>query len=119
MLYFLKLGGSLITDKNHPYTANKETLSRLVEEISKAVYTDSSLRLVIGHGSGSFGHAAAKKNNPAQAKSMRDRIMRYQKIWLAARKLNNIIINELSAVNLPVISFPPSSSIMLENRNHS
>jgi isopentenyl phosphate kinase len=34
-LHFLKLGGSLITDKNQAHTHRPETLNRLAEEIAQ------------------------------------------------------------------------------------
>ena len=52
MLIFLKLGGSLITNKNIPFSARKDTLRRLAAEISEALDTNPELKLLIGHGSG-------------------------------------------------------------------
>ena len=57
---FLKLGGSLITDKDKTDTPNLARLAKISEEISKALHDKPDLRLIIGHGSGSFGHHAAK-----------------------------------------------------------
>ncbi|MFN3762874.1 MAG: hypothetical protein ACK4WK_06715, partial [Anaerolineae bacterium] len=56
---FLKLGGSLITDKSSPYTPRPEVIRRLAEEVREALEARPDLELVVGHGSGSFGHAAA------------------------------------------------------------
>ena len=33
---FLKLGGSLITDKTHPYTARHEVIARLAGEVRQS-----------------------------------------------------------------------------------
>jgi isopentenyl phosphate kinase len=60
-LVFLKLGGSLITDKTQAYTARHEKLADLASQIARSLHADPELRLVLGHGSGSFGHTAAKK----------------------------------------------------------
>ncbi len=59
-LVFLKLGGSLITDKNQRYTARLDRLSHLADEIRTALTDLPDLRLVLGHGSGSFGHYAVQ-----------------------------------------------------------
>ncbi|MCX6065672.1 MAG: hypothetical protein NT121_07955, partial [Chloroflexi bacterium] len=59
-LVFLKLGGSLITDKTLPYTPRLDKLADLASQIAAALST-RQLSLVLGHGSGSFGHIAAKK----------------------------------------------------------
>ncbi len=61
MLTFLKLGGSLITDKDSPHTARPEILRRLADEIVAARQSNPAMQLLIGHGSGSFGHMPAKK----------------------------------------------------------
>ena len=60
-LVFLKLGGSLITDKTQAYTARLDKLADLATQIAHSLQTHPDLRLVLGHGSGSFGHTAAKK----------------------------------------------------------
>ena len=60
-LVFLKLGGSLITDKTQPYTVRPDKLADLAAQINRSLQTQPSLRLILGHGSGSFGHTAAKE----------------------------------------------------------
>lgn len=66
-LVFLKLGGSLITDKTRPYTARMDKLADLSSQIARALQTQPELLLVLGHGSGSFGHTAAKKYGTREA----------------------------------------------------
>ncbi|MFN3331018.1 MAG: uridylate kinase, partial [Caldilinea sp.] len=61
MLVFLKLGGSLITDKRKAETPRLDVIARLAQEIAAAQQDDPALRLVIGHGSGSFGHIYGRK----------------------------------------------------------
>src|SRR5687767_805348 len=60
-LVFLKLGGSLITDKTRPYTPLLDMMDDLALQIATTLQTRSNLRLVIGHGAGSFGHVAASE----------------------------------------------------------
>ena len=59
-LVLLKLGGSVITDKSQPFTAREDTIRRLGREIRQALEDQPNLRLVLGHGSGSFGHVVAQ-----------------------------------------------------------
>jgi isopentenyl phosphate kinase len=54
----VKLGGSLITRKDRPDTPRLEVIDRLAREIAEA-WPGLEGGLVLGHGSGSFGHAAA------------------------------------------------------------
>ena len=53
----LKIGGSVITDKNGELAARTQEMSRLVEEIRKA----NVQNLIIVHGGGSFGHPVAQQ----------------------------------------------------------
>ena len=61
-LIYLKLGGSLITQKDKPETARLDVLERLTLEIARARKTRPELQLVLGHGSGSFGHVSAQRH---------------------------------------------------------
>ena len=49
-LVFLKLGGSLITDKTQPYTPKLDVIEDVALQISTALRAQPDLRLVIGHG---------------------------------------------------------------------
>lgn len=57
-LVIVKLGGSLITDKERPQTARPQVIQRLAQEIAEAQGAMPG-QLLLGHGSGSFGHVAA------------------------------------------------------------
>jgi isopentenyl phosphate kinase len=60
-LTLIKLGGSLITDKRRPGRARRQVIARLAGEIAAGAGTSPG-RLVVGHGSGSFGHPAAARH---------------------------------------------------------
>ena len=49
-LVFLKLGGSLITDKTQPYTPLLDVMDDLALQIRTALQTHPNLHLVLGHG---------------------------------------------------------------------
>ena len=57
----IKLGGSLLTDKERPETPHAKRIERLAGEIAEAreAAEANGERIVLGHGSGSFGHVAA------------------------------------------------------------
>jgi isopentenyl phosphate kinase len=57
----LKLGGSLLTDKTAVEAVRPEVLARLAAEIAESAPSG----LVVAHGSGSFGHAAAARSGIA------------------------------------------------------
>ena len=115
MLYFLKLGGSLITNKNKPHTARTRVISRLADEMAEARRVNPDLQLVVGHGSGSFGHVAGNKYHTRQGVRTPTEWMGFSEVWQAARALNQIIAEALYKAGLPVVAFPPSAAVMAQN----
>jgi len=112
MLVFCKLGGSLITDKNQPHTARLEILDRLTAELAAARRDKPDLQLVLGHGSGSFGHVPGKKFGTRQGVNTSEQWHGFVEVWYEARALNEIVLASLQKAGLPVISFPPSACAM-------
>jgi isopentenyl phosphate kinase len=109
---FLKLGGSLITDKNRPHTPRMELIRRLAAEILAAREKDASLRLLLGHGSGSFGHIPARRYGTRQGVQTEYEWHGFVEVWRAAVQLNRIVVDALGEAGLPAISLPPSSSTL-------
>jgi isopentenyl phosphate kinase len=112
---FLKLGGSLITDKDAAYTAKTELLNQLAEVIDQS-YQCGKYRLLLGHGSGSFGHQAAKKFGTRNGVQTKEDWFGFLEVWKQARALNQIVIDTLSSAGLPVLSFPPVSSVLSDQQ---
>jgi isopentenyl phosphate kinase len=110
-LCFIKLGGSLITDKNNPHTAHPELLARLAGEIAAAQRARPTLRLVIGHGSGSFGHVPAHQYGTRAGVNTPTQWQGFIEVWREARALNQMVIEALNAAQLPVIAMPPSAAV--------
>jgi isopentenyl phosphate kinase len=107
---FLKLGGSLITDKTQIEHAHIAVIRRLAREIKAARETRPDLQIVLGHGSGSFGHVAAKKHGTREGVKDRSGWQGYAEVAAAAARLNQIVIDVFVAEGVPVISLPPSAS---------
>ena len=108
-LLFLKLGGSLITDKHTPSTARPDVIRRACEEIAQAISANPRMRLIVGHGSGSFGHMAAKQYHTRQGVHTPAEWRGFANVWKEARALNQIVVEALHAAGLPAMSFPASS----------
>jgi isopentenyl phosphate kinase len=109
---FLKLGGSLITDKLKPHTAKKKIITRMAFEIYEELKKNPDLKLIIGHGSGSFGHNPANKFKTRDGAYSTVDWKGFHKVWREARALNQIVMDTFLKENLPVISYPPSASLI-------
>jgi isopentenyl phosphate kinase len=107
---FLKLGGSLITDKTKVEHARKSIMRRLAREIRAAREARPDLQIVLGHGSGSFGHVAAKKHGTRDGVKDRSGWQGYAEVAAAAARLNQIVVDVFVAEGVPVVSLPPSAS---------
>ncbi len=108
---FLKLGGSLITDKRQAETPRLDVIARLAAEIAAARAQVPAMQLVIGHGSGSFGHVVGRRyGTRAGVKSAGD--------WYgfaatadAAARLNRIVVAALLAADVPAWAIQPSVTL--------
>lgn len=115
-LEFLKLGGSLITDKLSPRTARIEVIQRIGIEIKSALEKDPSLQIILGHGSGSFGHFSGKKYNTRQGVFSQEDWLGFAEVWYDAASLNQLVVRALKDAKLSPLVFPPSSTVFSSNR---
>jgi isopentenyl phosphate kinase len=107
---FLKLGGSLITDKTRAYTARHRTIARLAREVRQALDAAPGLRLLVGHGSGSFGHWAASPYGTERGVHTPAQWRGYAEVAAAAARLNRIVTDAFLKAGVPVLSIQPSAS---------
>ena len=128
-LVFLKLGGSLITDKTQPYTPLLNVMDDIAVQIKTALQTQPDLRLVLGHGAGSFGHVPASEYRirdglPPRAtpllhrerdKSEDNYWKGFSEVWYQASALNRHIMQALHKMDVHAIALPPSSSVIASN----
>jgi isopentenyl phosphate kinase len=111
-LVFLKLGGSLITEKLKPRTPRRDVLERLAAEIASMRKSKAELKVLIGHGSGSFGHIPANKYGTRQGVRTPAEKLGFAEVWKEAAALNHLVTNVLIAAGLPIISLPASASVV-------
>jgi isopentenyl phosphate kinase len=127
-LVFLKLGGSLITDKTQPYTPLLDVMEDIALQIATTIQTQPNLRLVLGHGAGSFGHVAASeyktrdgypRPSPLTHRERDESEDNYWKgfaeVWYQASSLNRYMMKALHKAGVRAISLPPSSSVIASN----
>lgn len=96
-LIFVKLGGSLISDKTKINQARFDEISRLSMQIKdlKEEYS-----LVIFTGAGGFGHPVAEKYKNNLKEGVKE-------IKRACKEINKIVVNSLKDLGLKAISVEP------------
>ncbi len=109
-LVFVKFGGSVITDKARPETARPEVIDRLAREVAYALESRSDLRLLLGHGSGSFGHVVARRYGTRQGVHTAAEWKGFVEVAAVAARLNRIVTDVVLAAGVPVWSVQPSAS---------
>lgn len=114
VLTFLKLGGSLLTDKAAVESLRSDVLARLAAEIKSALEAQPGLRLLLGHGSGSFGHVAAAQFNTRAGVATAEEWLGYANVSDAAARLNRAVCAALLAEGVPAVSLQPSASALCE-----
>lgn len=113
-LIFLKLGGSLITKKDKPFTENKGIIRQIAKEINEA-RKEKSFKLLIGNGGGSYPHVPAKKYKTAEGIINKDSLKGIAEVQDAASRLNRIIVRALLDAGENAISIQPSSVALTKN----
>jgi isopentenyl phosphate kinase len=113
-LVFLKLGGSLLTDKTRPMTLRPEVLKRLAAEIAAAFSRSGQpqIGLLIGHGSGSFGHMAASRYRIREGIAPADlsRWHGFAETCRVAAELHRLVVGALGEAGVPILPVQPSAS---------
>jgi isopentenyl phosphate kinase len=110
-LLLLKLGGSLITEKAREETPRREVIERLAGEIARAT-KGGSHRLVVAHGSGSFGHVAARRHGIGQGPLAADQLAGASRTQERAAALHRIVVAALIAAGARPFSLAPSSCVV-------
>jgi isopentenyl phosphate kinase len=111
-LIFLKLGGSLITDKTTAETPRMAVLVQAAAAIATAVALTPHTRLLIGHGSGSFGHTLAAQYQTRRGVQTAEEWQGFTAVSEIAIRLNRLVLHSLRNAGLPAISFSPSASAL-------
>src|SRR5579883_2771448 len=115
-LVLVKLGGSLITDKDKPYTARLEIMTQLVEQVSLIRHRNPNLKLIIGNGAGSFAHQSAQKYNTIHGFSNDEEKRGFCLVHQDALDLNLLLAKVFLQEGLPVISLPPFTMVVTHNK---
>ncbi len=106
-LIVLKLGGSIITNKQEPLSFNRDVVLRIGGEL-KSIWPTP---MIIVHGGGSFGHPIAEAYGIKKGYQKAEQLKGFVETVSAMRKLNDLVVSALNDVDLPVIGIPPSCTV--------
>ncbi|MFZ4828353.1 MAG: isopentenyl phosphate kinase [Phototrophicaceae bacterium] len=115
MITLIKLGGSLITDKTSERSFNAHIVHQIASVIHQTKQHTPSLKIIIGHGSGSFGHFEAKRHNTIQGVHTSQQWEGFTAVAHAARELNYMVSKEMRQAGLPIWSLQPSASAITDD----
>lgn len=126
-LVLVKLGGSLLTDKTRPGHARSDVIERLATELAAARRAMAKpmakpAGIVLGHGSGSFGHVEARRaglnTGPPSRPATTEKVDLTDDDALAAgiaatqaaaAKLHRLVLDALVHAGARPFSLPPSA----------
>lgn len=113
-LILVKLGGSLITNKTKPFTPRLDVIKRLAKEIHEA-REEAEIKLIVGHGGGSFPHKPAKDYKINEGIINKDSYKGISLVQDAASQLNRIIVSYLIEAGENAVSVQPSAGLITED----
>ncbi|WP_277552789.1 isopentenyl phosphate kinase [Halobaculum limi] len=105
MVVVLKLGGSVITEKDRPETLDGDSLAALADAIAAA----GTEGLVVVHGGGSFGHHHAADYGVSTTEGTHD-IEALMAIHGAMKTLNQFVLSRLHERDVPALPVHPLSA---------
>ncbi|MEM7820296.1 MAG: isopentenyl phosphate kinase, partial [Candidatus Aenigmatarchaeota archaeon] len=114
-LLIVKLGGSILTDKTKPFTADMDTINRLAAEIHAARMANKNLKILLGHGGGSFPHVPAKEYRVKDGIISEKSIKGISLVQDAASQLNRIVVRALIDAGENAISVQPSAAAFMKD----
>lgn len=111
MYTFIKLGGSVITDKAGREAADLPLIGRLAAELAAARAANPGAPIVLGHGSGSFGHHYAARFGVHRGLPHDGDYSGFALTAGAALRLNRIVVDALLQAGVPALALQPSASL--------
>jgi isopentenyl phosphate kinase len=103
MTTVLKLGGSVVTEKDAPETVDHSNLRRAAAAVAAAE------ELVIVHGGGSFGHHHAAQHDVSASEGTDDPEA-VRAVHGAMRRLNDAVVDALAEAGSPAVPVHPFSA---------
>ena len=115
MTTLIKLGGSLVTDKRAAKSFRRDVVRGIAAQLAAVRVSAPDLAIVLGHGSGSFGHVEASKHQTAKGVFTAQERLGMAQVGAVAAELSGLILRELLAAGLPALRFPPSALVTTQD----
>lgn len=110
-LTLVKLGGSLITDKTRPEAVRPGRLRALARDLARA-RAEGAGPVLLGHGSGSFGHVEARRHGLDRPPADAGQWMGVARTQDRAAVLHRLVIEALLREEIPTFSWAPASALV-------
>jgi isopentenyl phosphate kinase len=102
----LKIGGSILTDKNQPLAARPMEIKRVAEEVAAACHD-----LILVHGAGSFGHIPASRYGLPESFSPQG----LRETHASVARLNALVVEDLAEAGANPMPLHPFSCLALRD----
>ena len=115
-IVILKLGGSLLTDKNKPFSIREDIVKGSVRQI-----VDAKEKLILVHGGGSFGHPLAKKYSIINGidSTIPNQVLGLTETHQSMNEFNSYLIKLFLENKYPVLSIQASSIFIKDSQEIS
>ena len=115
-IVILKLGGSLLTDKNKPFSIREDIVKGSVRQI-----VDAKEKLILVHGGGSFGHPLAKKYSIMNGidSTIPNQVLGLTETHQSMNEFNSYLIKLFLENKYPVLSIQASSIFIKDSQEIS
>ncbi len=110
MTVILKIGGSVLTEKDSEELARMDEIERISHEIA-SFKSESDSDIVLIHGAGSFGHPQAMKYRLNEEFNARGAYLTH----VSVKKLNSMVLESLNDAGVHSLPVHPLNSCLLEN----
>jgi isopentenyl phosphate kinase len=107
---FIKIGGSILTDKTQPEALNLPALHSIAATIAAALREQPELQLLIGHGGGSFGHYWASQFGTQHGVHDRQGWQGVARVADAMDRLDRAVVSALLEAGVHAIGIQPLAS---------
>ena len=105
----LKFGGSILTDKSVPFSFYPENVTKLAQDLTDYLKTQSNTQCIIVHGAGSFAHPIVQEYQLHKHFAHPEAPLGLAKAEHGVRTLNTKVVDIFQALGLPLFALSVSS----------